>query len=433
MCYGKHIKLLFCLSLVLIMTYTLFLRVIALLGLFFIAPSVAFAQSYDVSVRYGQHLNSDRLVLDFPNRFDVSVFTLQNPDRIVIDLPKSSWNVDVSKTVEKSTVKHIRVGDFDDHKSRIVIDMGNATTIDKFFWLPASKTLKDRLVIDYKKGVVSVQRSASSIDDVIAKTIGQKTQGQVVSSVVFPPKKPTMQARASVQPSQKSIIVIDPGHGGKDSGARARSGLFEKTVVLKLAKELKQHLERTGRYEVFLTRNNDRYIALKKRVSFSRKKKADLFVSIHADSIDNRHVSGASVYTLSEKASDKQTAKLAARENKSDIIAGLDLSEEDPDVTSILLDLVTRDTTNQSKFFANLIVEELQRHRIKTLERPHRHAGFAVLKAPDVPAILVESGFMSNATEARRLNDPAHRQKLVASLADGIDSYFLRLASLNAN
>lgn len=390
------------------------------------------AQSNDVSVRYGKHLENDRLVFDFPKRVDAKVFALQNPDRLVVDLPKAPWNVGVSKTVEKSTVKHIRVGDFDAKTSRIVVELTDLTILDKFFWLPANATLKDRLVIDYKKGIGTPSLS-SRIDDVVAKTIGggqDKTSGV---SFITPSKKPSIQDRAVIPKAQKYIVVLDPGHGGKDSGAIAKNGLFEKTIVLKLAKELKHHLEQTGRYRVYLTREGDRYIALKKRVAFARQKDADLFVSIHADSIDNRRVSGASVYTLSEKASDKQTARLAARENKSDLIAGIDLSSEDPDVTNILLDLVTRDTTNQSKFFANLIVDELQNHRVKTLQRPHRHAGFAVLKAPDVPAILVESGFMSNAAEAQRLNTVQHRRKLVVSLSDGIDAYFERLTALNAN
>ena len=203
--------------------------------------------------------------------------------------------------------------------------------------------------------------------------------------------------------------------------------------MLKLAKDLAKSLNATGRYNAKLTRSTDVYIPLRKRVAIARKHKADLFLSIHADSIRNKKVSGASVYTLSEKASDAQTAKLAARENKSDMIAGLDFSDQDQDVTNILLDLVTRETTNQSKFLANTIVTELQNSRIKTLQRPHRHAGFAVLKAPDVPAILIESGFMSNSKEAAKLNTPNHRKNIVKSLQKGVDAYFERLTALTQN
>ncbi|MBL4589705.1 MAG: N-acetylmuramoyl-L-alanine amidase [Alphaproteobacteria bacterium] len=417
----------------------------------------AYAQSV-IKVRYGQHLNTDRLVFDFDRRVKSSVFAISNPDRIVIDVPKGDWHVEVDETTKLSKVKTIRIGLFEKDTSRIVIDMKHATQIEQSFWLPATHGLKDRLVVDFKRvplgggnlaesdkaaghAIPNTQNTQNSLDQVISRVLKDPDTPNYNASytpkydVIVPQRKPSQSIRTVQQSTsfEKPLIVIDAGHGGKDSGAVAKSGLYEKTVVLKLAKELARELRKTGRYKVELTRTNDRYIALRKRVSFARKRNADLFISIHADSIENRHVAGASVYTLSEKASDAQTAKLAARENKSDIIAGIDLSTEDPDVTNILLDLVARETTNQSKFFANLIVEELQSHRVKTLERPHRHAGFAVLKAPDVPAVLIETGFMSNSKEARNLNDPNYRKNIVRSLKTGIDSYFVRLAALELN
>lgn len=414
----------------------------------------AYAQSV-IKVRYGQHLNTDRLVFDFDRRVESSVFSVSNPNRIVIDVPKGDWHVEVDKTTKLSKVNTIRVGLFEKNTSRIVIDMKHATQIEQSFWLPATHGLKDRLVVDFKRVPLgggnlveddkasgrAISDSQNTMDQVISRVLQESdtpnynTGNTPRYEMIVPQRKPSQSVRTAQQPTsfEKPLIVIDAGHGGKDSGAVAKSGLYEKTVVLNLAKELAKELRRTGRYKVELTRTNDRYIALRKRVSFARKRKADLFISIHADSIENRHVAGASVYTLSEKASDAQTAKLAARENKSDIIAGIDLSTEDPDVTNILLDLVARETTNQSKFFANLIVDELQSHRVKTLERPHRHAGFAVLKAPDVPAVLIETGFMSNSKEARNLNDPNYRKNIVRSLKTGIDSYFVRLAALELN
>jgi N-acetylmuramoyl-L-alanine amidase len=195
-------------------------------------------------------------------------------------------------------------------------------------------------------------------------------------------------------------------------------------VVLALAKELKKQLEASGQYRVKLSRENDHFIKLTDRVKFAREHSGDLFISLHADSMPDKNVSGASVYTLSEKASDAQTARLAARENKADLIAGIDLNVEDKDVANILVDLAMRDTMNQSKFFANTLVQNLKSSNVRVLENTHRYAGFAVLKAPDIPSVLIEAGFMSNKKEADMLNSHAHRKNLAAALKQGIDRYF---------
>ncbi|MGB4056478.1 MAG: N-acetylmuramoyl-L-alanine amidase, partial [Alphaproteobacteria bacterium] len=209
-----------------------------------------------------------------------------------------------------------------------------------------------------------------------------------------------------------------------DPGAHGINGTNEKIITLAIAKELKAQLESTGRYRVALTRSDDRFIKLRDRVKIARQKEADLFISIHADSIGHSDVSGVSVYTLSEKASDAQTAKLAEQENKSDLIAGIDLSTEDKEVASILVDLAMRDTMNQSGFFANTFLKKLQSHKLNILDKPHRSAGFAVLKAPDIPSVLVETGFMSNKKEAALLSTPAYRKKIASSLREAVDAYF---------
>lgn len=232
--------------------------------------------------------------------------------------------------------------------------------------------------------------------------------------------------RAPVPPAitKKPLIVIDAGHGGVDPGAIGSNGVFEKHITLAAARELQRALNATGRYRAELTRGGDKYLKLYQRVSIARKKKADLFISLHADTIGKSNVTGASIYTLSEKSSDAQTEKLAARENKADLIAGVDLSTEDEEVANILVDLTMRDTMNQSKFFANTIVSEMAGNGLKTLERPHRYAGFAVLKAPDIPSVLIELGFLSNRREAERLSTPAYRHQIIRALIKGIDGYF---------
>ena len=221
----------------------------------------------------------------------------------------------------------------------------------------------------------------------------------------------------------KRIIAVDAGHGGVDPGTIGYSKTYEKHVTLAMARELKKQLEATGRYKVVLTRDRDIFLRLRDRVKVARQAGADLFISVHADSIQNRKTRGLSVYTLSEKASDKEAAKLAAKENKADVIAGIDLTAESPDVTNILLDLAQRETMNQSARFAKELVGELRRE-VHLLPNTHRFAGFAVLKAPDMPSVLVEAGFLSNRQDERNLTTPQYRQKLAQAIVRGVDRHF---------
>jgi N-acetylmuramoyl-L-alanine amidase len=265
------------------------------------------------------------------------------------------------------------------------------------------------------------------------KSLGsdQVSSESMQSAVYKKPNLPPLEEVHEDIPEKKAIatnvkrtIVIDAGHGGADPGAIGANGIFEKNITLSMAQELKKELEATGQYNVHLTRNDDRFLRLRDRVNVARNKSADLFISLHADSIGKSDVSGASIYTLSETASDKETAALADRENKADLIAGADLSHVDHDIAQILVGMSMRDNMNQSKFFANNLVDNMQNGGVKTLERPHRYAGFAVLKAPDVPSVLIEIGFMSNANEVKRLNDPKYRARLSNSIRRSIDAYF---------
>lgn len=219
-------------------------------------------------------------------------------------------------------------------------------------------------------------------------------------------------------------IVIDAGHGGKDPGARSPSGILEKNITLAMAKALGIELRRRG-HSVYLTRDTDNFIPLRGRVKIAQKYKADLFISIHADSMGNgsRTTRGASVYTLSDMASDKETAALAARENQVDVLMGVDLSHEDKDVANILIDLAMRDTMNQSKKLANALVAQFNHADLKMLSPPHRFAGFAVLKAADVPSILIELGFLSSPEESNALNTESYRARLARTIADTVDDY----------
>lgn len=410
---------------------------ILVLAVLLFGPRAALALSVD-QLRFGTHEDQTRMVLELSEPSTFRVFMLSDPYRIVIDLPDFQWKA--GKTTSAG-IRDIRQGQLEPGISRVVFDLESPMAVSNAFMLARGDGRPDRLVVDFapvpasvfqsSKGRVFGSLTAGAPKNLAAPQAKVEIKPEAITPAaggegfLVPPRKPENRQASPAQPprGKKPLIVIDPGHGGDDPGAIG-SGAREKNVVLALGKELKKQLEATGQFEVMLTRDDDRYIRLSQRVAIARRRGADLFVSIHADSIGNSGVRGASVYTLSEKASDAQTAMLADRENRSDIIAGVDLSVEDEEVASILVDLAMRDTMNQSKFFANLLVRNMDDGGIRILENPHRYAGFAVLKAPDIPSVLVEAGFMSNPKEAALLNTPEHRTKVARALRDGITAYF---------
>ena len=388
----------------------------------FLQTHVAHALSVE-NIRFGAHGDKTRMVLDLTERADFRVFTLDGPYRLVVDLPSFKWNSGALDSPQNASIKAVRHGALNTGISRIVFDLKSPVKVTSAFSLPKAEGKPDRLVIDFKGASRSeFQAETNNIMGTLSVDgrLDTEVSTQQYASRTLAPKPAPPAKTAS---GKKPLIILDPGHGGQDPGAIGPDGIHEKTVVLNLAKELKRQLEGTGRYRVLMTRETDVYIKLNDRVKFARQNNADLFVSLHADSIHKKDVKGASVYTLSEKASDAQTAKLAARENRSDIIAGVDLDTEDDEVANILVDLAMRDTMNQSNYFAEKLVGNFKSNGVEILERPHRSAGFAVLKAPDIPSILVEAGFMSNVTEARKLTGEAYRKKVAEAVRKGIDQY----------
>lgn len=416
------------------------------------------------------HPDKTRLVLDLSEMSKFRVFVLDNPRRLVIDLPTFNWQVGQISKPAQSAIQAIRQGALQTGVSRIAVDLKKPVAVQDAFLLRKNDGKPDRLVIDFHEvtaerfkqelgkslGVLDTDTAVAQKAPADERPQTERTAGTPAPAAVPPPPpRPAQSQPESVQkvaasgmalpsrkpygdplpsystPGEKPLIVLDPGHGGVDPGAIGVNGTFEKHIALAMAKELKQLLEASGRYEVLLTRDKDTYLRLHKRVEVARAHGADLFISLHADSIGKASVHGASIYTLSEKASDRQTARLADRENKADIIAGVDISHEDQQVANILIDLAMRDTMNQSKFFANTIVDSMETNRVTILETPHRSAGFAVLKAPDIPSILIELGFMSNKTEAQLLSQPSYRRKIAQSLVYGIDAYFEKVRQYN--
>jgi len=251
--------------------------------------------------------------------------------------------------------------------------------------------------------------------------------GPVVSSVAMVAAIPTLPV-PPVRPSPskanaKPIIVIDAGHGGIDPGTIGASGTLEKTITLAAARQLRRQLEASGRYRVVMTRDSDVYVPLRDRIAIARAAHGDMFISLHADAYDAASLRGASIYTLSEDASDAEAAALAAKENKSDVIAGVDLSQESNTVSSILIDLAQRETKNRSVQFAGLLVGALK-NDTQILHNAHRFAGFVVLKAPDIPSVLIELGYLSSKADETLLATPAHRTKIAKDILRAVDGYF---------
>lgn len=419
----------------------------------------AHALSID-AVRFGKHPDKIRLVIELNKTTDFRAFTLDSPNRLVVDLPTYTWNAGNINKPKGSNINDLRTGMLDQSTSRLVVDLNTPIAIQSAFTLPASNKAPFRLVIDFnaiapaqiaaakKKRFGNLSSTAiaqhippSPKTNFNAKIVHQSTSNIAsfdtrpqTSSIVTPGRKPIiLNSSANINnatirsPLKKPLIVIDAGHGGQDPGAISSNKVYEKRVTLAAAQALKKQLEATGRYKVSLTRSNDRFIKLHQRVNIARKRKADMFISLHADSIGDKNVRGASIYTLSNKSSDKQTAKLAARENRADLIAGVDLTHEDKEVANILIDLAMRDTMNQSKFFANTIAATLPKHGVRVLKKPHRYAGFAVLKAPDIPSVLIEMGFMSNKQDVTLLSSNNYRRKMASALANSIDVYFQKI------
>lgn len=232
-------------------------------------------------------------------------------------------------------------------------------------------------------------------------------------------------ASAGKSQNAKPVVVIDPGHGGVDPGATSLSGAFEKNIVLALGLEVRDILNRNGKVQAIMTRDADFFIPLRERVAIARAHHADLFMSLHADTVTDPTIRGLSVYTLSQNASDAEAQALADKENKSDIVAGIDLSNESAEVTNILIDLVQRESMNKSAVFATDIIHSVQRETHNVLEvNTHRFAGFAVLKAPDIPSVLVENGYLSNVQDEQNLRKSEYRAKLATALAKAIEGYF---------
>jgi len=382
----------------------------------------AFARTVS-AVRLSESGGATRLLLDLDEPFDWELFALGGPDRLVLDMMATGWR---APRLQEGTglVRALRHGLFRANQSRLVLDLHRPVALKRAGFEAAGAGRRGQFVVELAPGsrasFLRIQASGRAAS-ALGRGAVRSARAQPARPQATPPERNADRAgrAARVRP----VIVVDPGHGGIDPGAIGVSGTKEKHVTLLAARELKRQLDATRRYVVHLTRRADSFVALRDRVAMAERQGAHLFISIHADAIDDASIRGASVYTLGERSSDAVAEQISRRENRADERAGLRLPDVTPEVARILASLVRRETSNQSARVARKTVEELER-TVPMLPRSHRYASFVVLKSAEVPSMLVELGFMSNRQDEALLRRPEHRRRVVAAVTRAVERHF---------
>lgn len=351
-----------------------------------------------------------RIAVEFDRKPSVHWFYLAGPHRLVIDLPDTRAATGQGEFEARGLVSAVRFGAMGANRTRMIVTSERpfvATDMD------VAAAADNRFVLSFLLKSASETAFADAQDERASITGSARAE-----------KSDRLGAR-SARPDGRQAIVIDPGHGGIDSGAISVSGTPEKTITLEFAEALAKRLEADGRYAVHLTRTGDEFLALDERVRIGRQEEAALFISLHADSIAIRGLRGATVYTISEEASDELAQSLADSENRADAAGGIIAEEAPADVADILVDLVRRETQSFSMVFARTLAGTLS-ERIELIRNPVRSAGFRVLKAPDIPSVLLELGYLSNAEDEAQLKDPVWRAKAVEGIAEAISQFLAK-------
>ena len=372
-------------------------------------------------VRLAGDAKQTRFVLDLDKSIQFRAFALADPYRVVVDLPQISFNLGAGAgTAGRGLIKAFRYGLVMPGGSRIVFDLTGPAKIAKSYVLEAANGQPPRLVLELEE----VDRT--SFVQALAAESRPELRPAIADANTAVPAEASTVPKPAAAPDPRPVVVIDPGHGGIDNGTQA-SGTMEKELVLGFGLALRDRIEKSGKYRVVMTRTDDTFIPLADRVKVARNQSAALFVSIHADALPRREgdAQGATIYTLSDKASDAEAERLAEAENKADAIGGVNLTEEPTEVADILIDLAQRETRTFSNRFARLLMGEM-----KTTVRMHKHplksAGFKVLKAPDVPSVLIELGYVSNKGDLEHLVSENWRSRTVGSMAQAIDAFFAK-------
>jgi len=443
-----------------------------------------------VDVRLGVHPDKTRFVMEVTDPVDFRVFTLPDPYRVVVDFPEMTWYDSANQTSGTAgSVLNFRYAPYRPGTMRLVLEVAGPVRVREAFMLPPRDGKQPRFVLDLEPvsaavfasemsrthgthvverpagstytlpvatGAAAVSRPVPALPESPMDTVAVTMSPGVAAgaAAVIPPQMPpglrsggdegaaspaTLAALAAIplppkrpeaRTDARRVVVLDPGHGGVDPGAISVTGAFEKDLTLAMARVVRDQLTASGRYRVVMTRDSDVFLRLRDRVAKAREAGAELFISLHADSIGSSDVRGMSIYSLSENASDREAATLAARENRADALDGINLTAENDEVVNILISLAQRDTMNQSRRFANMLVNEMGR-QTRMVPRPHRSAGFAVLTAPDIPSVLIELGYLSSPQDAKLLGQTEHRGRMARSLLRSIDGYFAARAGIS--
>lgn len=382
-----------------------------------VRPEVAVDFPAASAVRVAGDLKQTRFILDLDRKIDLRAFLLSDPYRVVIDTPQVSFRLPPKAgEAGRGLIKAFRYGLVMPGGSRIVFDLAGPAKIGKAYVLDAANGQPSRLVVELE----AVDRAAFN------RLLARSSSPEPAKDTG--PPGPVADAPGSTGAEDgRLVVVIDPGHGGLDNGTQASTGESEKDLVLAFGTALRDRIEQGGKFRVVMTRTDDTFIPLAERVRVARNNSASLFVSIHADALPRNEgdARGATIYTLSDMASDREAERLAEAENKADAIGGVDLTEEPTEVADILIDLARRETRTFSNRFARLLMSEM-----KTSARMHKHplksAGFRVLKAPDVPSVLVELGYVSNNADLRQMASEEWRSRTVRSVAKAIEAFLAK-------
>jgi N-acetylmuramoyl-L-alanine amidase len=396
------------------------------LSLLMMVPFEALAQAATtnlVDARIASAPERSRIVFDLTQETGYVTFPMSEPDRLVIDFENTAMGENAPDDVEASgLVEKMHMGAVDETSARAVIFLTQAVQVAQIKMSPKDGDIPARLVIELEPGTREV------FDAAVAAALAQLEAATPTVEQAAPTETPTAeapQASEEAKPEEKlrPLIILDPGHGGIDLGAKGQNGKLEKDIVLTVAKKVQARLQAMDRFDVALTRDDDTFLTLNERVQLARDNQANLFISLHADSYEEPFVRGGSIYTRDENATDILDKVLAENENQSDLVAGFKPPENQSVVVDILVDLMRRETRRQSYVAARQIVALMNRGMPM---RPHplRQADFFVLQAPEVPSVLIELGFLSNEQDLRNLSNDAWQDKVAETLSLGIAKYF---------
>lgn len=371
-------------------------------------------------------LDADRITLSFDTAVArASTLLLEAPQRLAVDLRDLRAG---GATPVGGLVTRTRHGQYDPHTARVVFDLAEPAIVDQASLAPDGRSLTLQLKpVSAVKFASAAKQGRRTIGEMLGLSRSSTGNGSV--TIPLDPPKPVstvpLPPVSGARGTNRPLVVIDAGHGGHDPGSIAADGRREKDAALAIAKAIRDELVASGRVRVAMTREDDRFLVLGERREIARRLKADLFISVHCDSAPNKEARGATIYTLSEVASDRVAAQLAAKENKADILNGVDLGGENDDVSSILIDLAQRETMNTGSTFATLLQREMA-PTVAFRTGFHRFAGLIVLKAPDVPSVLLETGYISNSEDVKLLFSRDYHQKIAVGVRKAVEIHLAR-------